>query len=109
MIFFPLILLGITNYFIDRNEGPVSVFESYVFVTSSMINFGYVLKSEKLRKRVAFLSIAIEGILMFYHWEAELTSHLAFKITNQPFNNLEEFSQEIQVYCCERFGSFGLF
>ena len=30
---------------------------------------------------------------MYYHWEAELTSHLAFKKTDLPFNNLKELSQ----------------
>ena len=32
-------------------------------------------------------------MLIYFHWEAQLISHLASKKTNFPFNNLKELSQ----------------
>ena len=58
-----------------------------------MVNLTHSLKSKGTKNRVAFVSIFIGGILIFFHWDAELTSHLAFKKTNFPFNNLLELSQ----------------
>ena len=52
--------------------------------------------TRKICPRVAIASVLIGGMLVYYHWEAELTSHLAFRITNLPFNNLEDLSQSSQ-------------
>ena len=94
MTFIPLALVGLSRAKFDRKESLYSLFESYVFVVSSMLNLGYVLKSDKIQNRIALASVVIGGMLIFYHWEAELTSHLAFKITDLPFNNLHELSQD---------------
>ena len=81
---------------ICKNEERLTLVDSYAFVASSLIEIGYVLKSTKDCVRIAMATVVIGGTLIYYHWEAELTSNLAFKKTNLPINNLNELSENQQ-------------
>ena len=89
----PLFLVWIFGSVRYRNGEKLTLCDSYVFVAATMVNLGYTLKSNKTRNRVAIASVLIGGMLIYYHWEAQLTSHLASKKAILPFNNLEELSQ----------------
>ena len=93
LILTPLIFLGITSHKADKNEDQLSLFGSYVFAVSSLVNLGYEFKSDKIRNRIAASSVLVGGMVIYYYWESGLISHLAFKTTNMPFNTLEEFSE----------------
>ena len=93
LILGPLILVGIVRNIKHRNKEDHTLFECCILVAASMVNLTYKIKSRIFRNRIAFISIVIGGMLIYYHWEAELYSHLAFKKTNLPFNNLKEFSE----------------
>ena len=62
-------------------------------VLSTLINLGCVLRPNNTHIRIAFVTVLLGGMLIFHHWEAELTSHLAFKKTNLPINSLKDLSQ----------------
>ena len=93
IIIIPFVLLGILRNSIYRNKDGLGIFNSYLFVTSSVFNLPYKLESGKVVNRIAFVSVFIGGMLIYYHWEAELTSHLASRRIDLPFNNLLEFSE----------------
>jgi hypothetical protein len=48
----------------------------------------------KTSNRIAFGSVLLGGILIYYNWEAELFSHLAVRKTNMPFRNLKELTMD---------------
>ena len=89
----PLLLQGILMISTYRNQDGLGIFNCYLFVTSSVVNLTYKLKSDKLEHRIAFISLLIGGMLIYYYWEAELTSHLASRRIDFPFSNLLEFSK----------------
>ena len=93
MILIPLLLLGILRNSTNRNQEGVGISNCFLFVTSSVVNLTYKLKSDKLEHRIAFISVFVGGMLIYYHWEAELTSHLASRRINFPFTSLFEFSK----------------
>ena len=96
LIFIPLLLDIIVTKMKHRNRNGLSIFECYIFVISSITNFGYSLKSSKTQDRIAFACVLIGGMLIYTHWEGQLISHLAVQKTNFPFINLKEFSQNTQ-------------
>ena len=93
IILTPLLLRGILRISTYRNQEGLGIFNCYLFVTTSVVNLTYKLKSDKLEHRIAFISVFIGAMLIYSHWEAELTSHLASRKIDFPFNNLLEFSK----------------
>ena len=89
----PIILAVIVRNVKRKNSEDYTLLQCFILVAASMVNLTYELKPRTIRNRVAFISVVVGGMLIYYHWEAELTAHLAFKKTNFPFNNLKEFSE----------------
>ena len=92
-ILMPIALSSILKFGEKRKGERFGLWNCYLFIAASLVNITYNFKSSKTTNRVAILSVFTGGILIFFHWEAELTSHLAFKKIDFPFNNLLELSQ----------------
>ena len=88
-----LILLCFLRSSMNRNQEGLGLFDYYPFVSSSVDDNTYKLKSIKAGSRIALITVLTGGILIYYYWEAELTSHLASRRIDFPFNNLFELSQ----------------
>lgn len=96
IIFVPIFIYAMLSRKICKNEERLTLVDSYAFVASSLINIGYALMSSKDCVRITIATVVIGGTLIYYHWEAELTSNLAFKKPNLPINNLKELSENQQ-------------
>ena len=57
----------------------------------SLLRLGLNLKADSFRRRLAQATLLIAGMMLHWHWEAELISYFAYPIKKLPYNNLEEF------------------
>ena len=89
----PILIFGMMCQRIYEQDERLTLINSYVFVSSTLINLGCSFRPSKFHMRIAFGTVLLGGMLIFHHWEAELTSHLAFKKTNLPINSLKDLSQ----------------
>ena len=46
--------------------------------------------------RIAFACVVIGGMILFYHWEAELISYMSVRKIDTPVKSLEELSESPQ-------------
>lgn len=67
-----------------------SLFKSSIFTFSSLTNRGWSHMPTKLSGKLVFGTILYFGILIYWHWEAMLISHLASRYVNLPFNDIPE-------------------
>ena len=65
--------------------------DCYNAMFRSLLMLGVELKADSFRKRIAYSSILIAGMMLYWLWEAQLISYFSYPIKTLPYNNLEEF------------------
>ena len=68
----------------------VSLQDSVVFTLASFVETSIVPIPNSLHLKIAFGFTMATAVMIFYHWEAMLISHLAIKVTTLPFHNMRE-------------------
>ena len=96
LVTIPIILAGIVFYGDDQYSKVIDLSSCYGFVAQVFMMRAYTKMPSKTSSRIAFGSVLLGGISIYYNWEAELIAHLAVRKTNLPFKNLEELTQDAQ-------------
>ena len=68
-----------------------SLSNCYGLLFKSLMMMGCSVTPCELRKRIAFISIFVGSMLLYYQWEAMLISYFQTPTISIPFNSLEEF------------------
>ena len=75
----------------------------YIFLAKTLIMLGNTVMPSKSSNRIAFATVLIGGIVIYYYWEAMLISYLAVRKTELPLRTLEDLQKSnFKVYCCKR-------
>ena len=91
---FPIILAALVLYGDDQYSNELELGQCYGFVAQVFMMRSSTTMPNKTSNRIAFGSVLLGGILIYYNWEAELFSHLAVRKTNLPFKNLNELTKD---------------
>ena len=75
----------------DRDYEEFSLSNCYGFLFKSLMMMGWSDTPLSVRKRIAFLSIVVGSMVLYYLWEAMLISYFQTPKFSIPFNSLEEF------------------
>jgi ionotropic kainate glutamate receptor 2 len=93
LIIVPIILAGIALYGDDQYSNEFGLGSCYGFVAQVFMMHSNATMPSTNSSRIAFGSVLVGGIIIYYYWEAELFAHLAVRKTNLPFYNLRELSK----------------
>ena len=88
----PLILSAIVWLGNREGDEAFSLCNCYLLFSAAILNYGTRNLSQKTSSRIAFASTLVCGIVLYYHWEAEIMSHLAVRRSDLPFENLKELA-----------------
>ena len=90
----PLFLAIILRLGHSKKEKMLSILYCFTFAFSSLLNHGSMSVLKQTQSRLAFSSILIGGVLLSYHYAADLISHLAVRKIDFPLESLDELSQK---------------
>lgn len=65
----------------------------YIFVGKTLIMLGNTVLPSKSSARIAFATVFIGGIVLYYYWEAMLISYLAVRKIQLPIRTLEDLQK----------------
>ena len=75
----------------------------YIFLTKTLIMLGNPVMPSKSSNRIAFATVLIGGIVLYYYWEAMLISYLAVRKIELPLRTLEDLQKSnFKVDFCMR-------
>ena len=77
----------------DENAEHYGLGGCYICIAKTLIMLGNTYLPCKSSSRIAFTTIFIGGIIIYYYWEAMLISYLAVRKIELPFRTLEELDK----------------
>lgn len=72
----------------------------YCFVASTLLMLGSSAMPNSYSNRIAFISIVVGGTLIYWYWEAMLTSYLAVRTPKQAITTLSDLAQNPNFKVC---------
>ena len=78
----------------DEDSNEYRIGGCFVFVTKTLIMQGNRIMPSRTSNRIAFASILLGGITMYYLWEAMLISYLAVRKVSLPLRTLNDLSKK---------------
>ena len=77
----------------DENSEHYGLGGCYISIAKTLIMLGNTYLPTKNSSRIAFSTVFIGGIVLYYYWEAMLISYLAVRKIELPFRTLEELDK----------------
>ena len=71
-------------------KNQIKLYQCYILVIESLALLSKVTIATRCSIRIMFTTIIIVGMMIHFHWDAELISHLATRKIVVPFRNLDE-------------------
>ena len=96
LILIPIILAGIVLHGNDQYNTEFGIDSFYAFVAQVLMMQTNTAVPTRISSKIAFGSVLVGGMFIYYNWEAELFAHLAVRKTNLPFKSLEELAKDSQ-------------
>lgn len=79
----------------DPHSDEFSFFKCIIFASGAFtFARSWSVTPEYGASRIAFLTVVIGGVFIFWHWEAMLISYLATRVIVLPFESLDELVEK---------------